>query len=46
MSSYVGISEALGINIAQQLLGLLEGHDIKAIPTKNQLVRLDLTSSL
>lgn len=42
-SSYVGIREALGINVAEQLLGLLEGDDVKLTPGKNQQVHIDLT---
>ena len=41
-SSYVGISDALGINVAGQLLRLLDG-EVKLMPTKNHIVHIDLT---
>ncbi len=41
-SSYVGIKDALGINVATQLLRLLDG-DVKLTPTKNHVVHIDLT---
>lgn len=42
-SSYVGIGEALGINVAELLLDLFKGDDVKPILGKNQQVHIDLT---
>jgi predicted ATP-grasp superfamily ATP-dependent carboligase len=41
-SSYVGIRDALGINVATQLLHLLDA-DVTLMPTKNHIVHIDLT---
>jgi tyramine---L-glutamate ligase len=41
-SSYTGIGAALGINVMELVLQLLEG-DAKPIPTKNQTIRIQLT---
>ncbi len=38
-SSYIGIGEALGINVAELVLQLLDG-DAHIVPTKNQVVHL------
>lgn len=41
-SSYVGIHDALGINIAELLIQLLD-TDVDIMPTKNQAIQLDFT---
>jgi tyramine---L-glutamate ligase len=40
-SSYVGIGDALGINVAALLLQLIDG-DVNVAPTKNQIVHIEL----
>jgi predicted ATP-grasp superfamily ATP-dependent carboligase len=40
-SSYIGISDALGINVAELVLQLLDG-DVHIVPTKNKVVYLQL----
>jgi hypothetical protein len=41
-SSYTGIHEALGINVMELVLQLLDG-DAKPVPTKDQTIRIQLT---
>jgi predicted ATP-grasp superfamily ATP-dependent carboligase len=40
-SSYTGIREALGINVAELILQFLNG-EMKLLPTKNQIIHIDL----